>query len=699
MTTAAETPKEAARRLASRAIDEGYTPQALHEYTSEDGIPLFWRIRAKHPRTGEKWIRPMSLNGQGYKLGEPDFPEGKPLYRLHDLATRQNDPLFIVEGETCVDVLADLGVLSTTSGAADSAGKADWRPVAGRSVTIWPDFDEAGARYADEVEEQLRLLGCDVRRVDVDTLGLTAKGDCVDWLKRHPEATVEDVLALPTVDVEERSPGGDWPELQPLVADLRSEPYPIDALPDPIRAAVDEVQGFTQAPYALVSSCALSALSTAGQGLVDVARSGRLTGPTSLYFLTLADSGERKSTADAFFSDAIRVHELRAAETVGPDLKKHRGALAAWTAEKGGLEGAIKSEAKKGGSTEELRARLEELEQREPQAPLYPRILLGDTTQEALTFAVKHEWPSVAVLSAEGGSVFGCHAMGKEIVMRFLATLNSLYSGEALQVSRRTSESYTVLGARLTLGLQVQPAVFRDFTDQRGDVPRGSGFFARFLISWPETTQGTRLYRNEPGSWLALDGFNARIGSLLDDVHVDEDGVLQLVTLQLSQSAFDAWRDVHDEIERDLAPGGELEFVRDVASKAADNIARMAALFHVFSHGPKGPIDSDAIERASRIVAWHLNESRRIFGELSLPVEQRNAAKLEEWLLALSEERGTNRIPAGDALRLGPLRKAVDRDAALGMLEDLGRARLVTEGRRKDIEINPALFRGEGGAR
>jgi hypothetical protein len=44
-------------------------------------------------------------------------------------------------------------VLATTSGAADSAGKTDWRALAGRSVTLWPDNDEAGRRYADAVAE------------------------------------------------------------------------------------------------------------------------------------------------------------------------------------------------------------------------------------------------------------------------------------------------------------------------------------------------------------------------------------------------------------------------------------------------------------------------------------------------------------------------------------------------------------------
>lgn len=142
-----ETPKDAARRLSASAVRDGYKPQALHEYTASDGTPLYYRIRLKHPETGKKWIRPMKLNGVGYVLGEPEFSSGKPLYRLHDLARRPDEPLFVVEGEPCADVLAKLGVLATTSGAADSASKADWQPCAGRTAFIWPDNDEAGKRY------------------------------------------------------------------------------------------------------------------------------------------------------------------------------------------------------------------------------------------------------------------------------------------------------------------------------------------------------------------------------------------------------------------------------------------------------------------------------------------------------------------------------------------------------------------------
>ena len=207
MNRANETPKQAARRLAASVIRDGFQPQALHEYHCPDGTPLYWRIRLKHPGTGEKWIRPMKLNGQGYTLGEPEYPDGKPLYRLHRLATLPAENVYVVEGETCADALAKLGLLATTSGAADSAGKADWSVLSGRTVVIWPDNDDPGRRYAEAVAEILLSLGCTVCMIDVAALNLPPKGDVVDWLAVHADATDDDIAALPRIAVPRPSEG------------------------------------------------------------------------------------------------------------------------------------------------------------------------------------------------------------------------------------------------------------------------------------------------------------------------------------------------------------------------------------------------------------------------------------------------------------------------------------------------------------
>lgn len=200
-----------ARLLARKPLADGFQPAALHEYADTDGRPLYWRIRLKRA-DGEKWIRPMRrTEGGGFDLKQPEFLGGSPLYRLPELAAQPDEPAWIVEGETCADALAALGLTATTSGGADSADRADWSILAGRTVTIWPDNDEAGQRYAKAVANTLHDLGCAVSILDAQSLDLPVKGDAVDWLAAHPDATADDVAVLPRLDAEEENDSPESP--------------------------------------------------------------------------------------------------------------------------------------------------------------------------------------------------------------------------------------------------------------------------------------------------------------------------------------------------------------------------------------------------------------------------------------------------------------------------------------------------------
>lgn len=202
-----ETPQDAARRLFSREIAAGARPEGLHTYTDANGTEMFHVVRLRQAN-GEKLVRPITLNGAGYKQGRGDKPpQGWPLYRLADLLADPAATAWVVEGETCADALRKLGMVATTTGSCSSADGADWTPLRGRSVRIWPDNDGPGAKYADAVAERLRALGCAVGVLDAAALNLPEKGDCVDWLAANPGATADDAAALPVVPAEDE-PGG-----------------------------------------------------------------------------------------------------------------------------------------------------------------------------------------------------------------------------------------------------------------------------------------------------------------------------------------------------------------------------------------------------------------------------------------------------------------------------------------------------------
>ena len=312
-----------------------------------------------------------------------------------------------------------------------------------------------------------------------------------------------------------------------MTAKIEAEPYLIDALPDTIRAAVEEVGGFVKAPVPLVASSAIAALSLAIQAHYDVERASKLHSPVSTFTLVIAESGERKSTCDGFFTKAIRDYESAQVEAAKPLVKDYNAAFESWEAKRSGIKDKIRQLAKEKKPTAELESDLRGLEHNKPEPPRITRLIYGDVTPEELAFKLAMVWPSGGVVSAEAGVVFGSHGMGSDSVTRNLARLNVLWDGGDLPIDRRTTESFTVRGARLTMGLQVQSATLLSFFEKSGALARGTGFLARFLIAWPESTQGNRPFTEAPEHWPSLAAFNRRITEILNlPVSINDDGAL-----------------------------------------------------------------------------------------------------------------------------------------------------------------------------
>ncbi|MDF2578239.1 MAG: hypothetical protein K0S74_1723 [Chlamydiales bacterium] len=332
-----------------------------------------------------------------------------------------------------------------------------------------------------------------------------------------------------------------WIDPQPLIVQLDRQPYPVDALPMIIQSAVREVYEFVKAPLPLVACSALSALSLAAQAHINVKRANRLIGPVSLFFLCIGISGERKSSCDSYFTKAINQYDIKRAEIAKPILKEYEAAKLTWEAKRSGLLEAIKKAEKESEDTLIWETKLLELEKDEPICPRVPKLKLGDETSENLAWRLAHKWPSGGIISSEAGIIFGAHSMGKDSMMRNLSLMNILWDGGDFNVGRRTSESFTLHGARLSVGLLIQEDTLRTFLSKADGLPRGTGFLARFLLAWPESTIGSRIYTEAPEQWNALDAFNSRIEEILNiPLPIQEDGSLKPKELGFSLEAKDA---------------------------------------------------------------------------------------------------------------------------------------------------------------
>jgi putative DNA primase/helicase len=91
------------------------------------------------------------------------------LYGLEKLAAAPDAAVLLVEGEKTADAALDLFpdmVAMTSQGGAKAMAKADWDVLTGRDVVIWPDHDQAGLDYAQNVAALLQNAAS-VRIVDV----------------------------------------------------------------------------------------------------------------------------------------------------------------------------------------------------------------------------------------------------------------------------------------------------------------------------------------------------------------------------------------------------------------------------------------------------------------------------------------------------------------------------------------------------
>ena len=112
-----------------------------------------------------------------------------------------------MEGEKCADALTKLGCLATTSpGGSNGVNKADWNPLSGKKVIIWPDKDKAGKIYGANVLSKLnKIEGSNqtIKTVDIDKIELEEKGDAFDWIEKG--FGKEDILNIPVMDINNMS--------------------------------------------------------------------------------------------------------------------------------------------------------------------------------------------------------------------------------------------------------------------------------------------------------------------------------------------------------------------------------------------------------------------------------------------------------------------------------------------------------------
>ena len=123
-------------------------------------------------------------------------------------------------------------------------------------------------------------------------------------------------------------------EPEPLRAPIpKAAPYPAEALGDILGGAAIALHETIKAPLTLCCQSVLASSSLAAQSHYDVMLPWGERKPLSLYLLTVAESGERKSGVDDVVLGAAKAQERQDMERHYSEAEKYEADLARWKSE------------------------------------------------------------------------------------------------------------------------------------------------------------------------------------------------------------------------------------------------------------------------------------------------------------------------------------------------------------------------------
>ena len=446
------------------------------------------------------------------------------------------------------------------------------------------------------------------------------------------------------------SPTGKWTGMSsqqteqptPLLRPLPKAPdVPLADL-GPIVDVVEAIAIKTQAPLGLALQAVLGAISTAAQGHADV-ETLHASSPTSLFLLTIAKSGERKSACDGLATKAIRDYQAPRLRQFDKDLARYEEAKATgYSNQFEVIEGPASSD------VSALSA-----------PPVNPKILFEDFTLPGLIKHYEHGQPSVAIFTDEGGTFLGGHSMKDTNRVNTSTGLSRIWDGKAIDRVRAGDPSITLPGRRASAHIAVQPKIGLEFLGDEAVLDQG--LTCRFLFAFPESTCGSRLIVRDE---------EARQKRLKADAHLEEYGKrlkalletpLPLVDpetqeldprlLKLSDDARAQLEAFYNATEVQLGNGGTYENISGTVSKAAEQAARISGVLTLYDNPDATMISGANMSSALSLMQFYLDEAIRLLDTGKIPQRIEEAELLRTWLSDRWEE---DLIDASTVARRGP---------------------------------------------
>jgi len=541
------------------------------------GLAVRWNL------ADGKTIRPIAKYPDGWRVGA--MPEPRPLYRLPELLAADRSALVLVcEGEKAADAVAELGLIGTTSaGGAKAAKQSDWKPLAGRTVWVIPDHDDAGDQYAQDVARLCHAAGAKaVKVLDWSNIlpGRRLPGgydlaDAVAECGGDSEALAE-LCARIDHAAEQADP---W---KPDPADLPPplptwQPFPTDVFPSPARRLIEAAARSVRVDPAMVAVPCLASMTAAIGGARVVRIKEGWSEPAIVWAGVVARSGEQKS----------------------PPLEIATEPLA-------------------------------EAEQRLAAADPDQRIVVRDITIESLADKLKDSPRGLVLVRDELAGWFDGFRRYRNHGSDAPAWLECFH-GRRLVVDRVQRGTVRIRRAVVSVVGTIQPGIFRNHASP---ALIESGLIPRLLLVMPPRRprrwSDAELPQSVTADWAEL------IGRLFDlPMPVDDFGDPAPAVSDLAPEARELFRQWVDRL------GAEIDRADDtlaaMLSKLEGYVARFALVLHLarWAAGERvdpAHIDRESMVRAVRLGWWFRNELERVAGLLLADPEDAERQELIDWI-------------------------------------------------------------------
>jgi hypothetical protein len=409
----------------------------------------------------------------------------------------------------------------------------------------------------------------------------------------------------------------------------KAELFPVESLGPLLGNAARAINDRVQSPIAMCGNSVLATATLAVQAHVDVVLpiGDHRAKPVSGYFISIAETGERKTESDHQAMPSVRAREKQLRDEYDTKRESYVNEKLAWD--------KARDEAVKQGKGNRLaiKATLDKIGP-PPIAPLEPMLTSTEPTFEGLCkqFATHHA--SLGIFNNEGGQFIGGHGMKDENKLRTAGGLSELWDGQPARRVRAGEGASMYPGRRLSGHIMVQPEVSDILLSD--PLLASQGLLSRLLVVQPESAAGTRMPRKEkPQTAAHLKDYNDALLKLMQrqpPLKKGKANELEPRPLPLSTEANARWFEFVEHVEKSIGPNGGLEPIKGFANKMPEHAARLAGVLTVVENINAHEIDVETLERGIALAEHYATEALRIFHASRVNADLVLAQRLLNWM-------------------------------------------------------------------